>query len=180
MVTWLKVISLQVTKLKTSGIFCRYYYYNVVSYVHIHLVPYNFHCICSVGEKKLVIFEISWNFFDIFRSPFSMCCEEVGNGFFQNKIHTFGHFWNIFGFVSQIPAIRFWRHCTYRTLLWWRKTVENSFQSYGQFLRKTKKSKNGRFLVIFEQILAMFPRSQTYDFDAIVHAGAPLGVDWLC
>ena len=26
----------------------------------------------------------------------------------------------------------------------------------------------------------MFLKSQSYDFDVIAHAGAPLGVDWLC
>ena len=43
-----------------------------------------------------------------------------------------------------------------------------------------KKSKNGCFLAIFELILAMFLTSQPYDFDAFVHTGAPMGVEWLC
>ena len=37
----------------------------------------------------------------------------------------FDHFWVNFGYVSHIPAIRFWCHCTYRTLIWCRITVEN-------------------------------------------------------
>ena len=36
------------------------------------------------------------------------------------------------------------------------------------------------FLVIFGLILAMFLRSQSRDYDAIAHTGAPLGVEWLC
>ena len=35
-------------------------------------------------------------------------------------------------------------------------------------------------LVIFWLILAIFLRSQLFNFAAIVHAGAPLGVEWLC
>ena len=53
-------------------------------------------------------------------------------------------------------------------------TVEISFESYGQFLRK---SKNGCFLTIFGLILAMFLTFQSYDLDAFAHAGAPLGVE---
>ena len=52
-----------------------------------------------------------------------------------------------------------------------------SFESYEQFVRKSKKSKNGCFLAIFGLILAMFLTSQPYDFDAFAHAGAPLGVE---
>ena len=53
-----------------------------------------------------------------------------------------------------------------------------SFESYGHFLRKSKKkSKNDCFLAIFGLILAMFLTSQPYDFDAFAHAGAPLGVE---
>ena len=36
------------------------------------------------------------------------------------------------------------------------------------------------FLAIFGLNLAMFLTSQPYDFDAFAHAGAPLGVEWLC
>ena len=35
-------------------------------------------------------------------------------------------------------------------------TVTNYFESYGEFWRKSKKSKNDRFLVIFVLILAVF------------------------
>ena len=41
---------------------------------------------------------------------------------------------------------------------------------------KIEKSKNGRFLVIFGLILAIFLRSQSYNFDLIAHRGAPLSV----
>ena len=54
----------------------------------------------------------------------------------------------------------------------------------GSFVRivwsNFKKSKNGSFLAIFGRTFAMFLTSQSYDFDAIAHAGAPLGVEWLC
>ena len=47
-----------------------------------------------------------------------------------------------------------------------------SFESYEQFLRKSKKkSKNDCILAIFGLILAMFLTSQPYDFDAIAHIG---------
>ena len=46
-----------------------------------------------------------------------------------------------------------------------------------EYWRKSKKKQIGRFLVIVELILAFFLRSQSYDFDAIAHAGAPLGVE---
>ena len=36
---------------------------------------------------------------------------------------------------------------------------------------KNQKVENGSFLVIFGLILAMFPTSQPYDFDAIAHIG---------
>ena len=48
------------------------------------------------------------------------------------------------------------------------------------FWENRKKSKNDCFLAIFGLILAMFLISQPYDFDAFAHAGAPLGVEWLC
>ena len=47
------------------------------------------------------------------------------------------------------------------------------------FWENRKKSKIGRFLSIFGLILAMFLTSQSKDFDAFPHAGAPLGVEWL-
>ena len=46
-----------------------------------------------------------------------------------------------------------------------------SFESYEQFVRKSKKSKNDCFLAIFGLILAMFLTSQPYDFDVIAHIG---------
>ena len=49
-----------------------------------------------------------------------------------------------------------------------------------EYLRKSGKSRIGRFLVIFGVILAMFFTSQSYHFDAIAHTWAPLGVEWLC
>ena len=48
-----------------------------------------------------------------------------------------------------------------------------------RFWENRKKSKNGCFSAIFGLILAMFLTTQSYDFDAIAHAGAPLGVKWL-
>ena len=48
------------------------------------------------------------------------------------------------------------------------------------FWENWKKSKIGCFLVIFGLILAMFLTTQSYDFNAIAHAWAPLGVEWLC
>ena len=90
-VAWLKVISLQVTKLKTSGIFCRSYYYNVVSYVHIHLVPYNFHCIFSVGEK-MVIFEISRNFLTFSEVHSACAVKKSGTDLFKTNYTLLGIF----------------------------------------------------------------------------------------
>ena len=48
---------------------------------------------------------------------------------------------------------------------------EISFESFLQFLRKSKKSKNGCFLAIFEIILAIFFTSQLYEFNEIAHKG---------
>ena len=50
-------------------------------------------------------------------------------------------------------------------------------ESYGQFLRKSKKVEKWLFFGHFGLILAMFLTSQPYDFDAFAHAGAPLGVE---
>ena len=49
-------------------------------------------------------------------------------------------------------------------------TEEISFESYGQFLRKSKVEK-WLFLAIFGLILAMFLTSQSYEFDEIAHKG---------
>ena len=46
-----------------------------------------------------------------------------------------------------------------------------------EYLRKSKKSKIGRFLHLFGLILAMFLTSQLYDFDAIAHIGPYYGVE---
>ena len=47
-----------------------------------------------------------------------------------------------------------------------------SFESYRQFLRKSKKNlKNDCFLANFGLIWAMFLTSQPYDFDAIAQIG---------
>ena len=48
------------------------------------------------------------------------------------------------------------------------------------FWENRKKSENDCFSAIFGLILAMFLTTQSYNFDAIAHAGAPLGVEWLC
>ena len=56
-------------------------------------------------------------------------------------------------------------------------TAETLVRIVVEFLRKSKKkTKNGIFLAIFGLILAIFLTSQSYDFDAFAHAGAPLGV----
>ena len=57
-----------------------------------------------------------------------------------------------------------------------RLIVKIWFDTYGQFLRKSKKVQK-RFIGHFGLILAIFLRSQTYDF---VHAGAPSIVKRLC
>ena len=46
-----------------------------------------------------------------------------------------------------------------------------SFESYEQFVRKSKKSKNDCFLAIFGLNLAMFLTSQPYEFNEIAHKG---------
>ena len=46
-----------------------------------------------------------------------------------------------------------------------------SFESYEQFVRKSKKSKNDSFLAIFGLNLAMFLTSQAYEFNEIAHIG---------
>ena len=43
----------------------------------------------------------------------------------------------------------FFCHCTHITLIWCRMMVKNSLESYGQFFRKSKKSKNSHFSVLF-------------------------------
>ena len=43
---------------------------------------------------------------------------------------------------------------------------------------ENQKSPKKAFLAIFEPSLAMFLRSQTYDFDVTAHAMALLGVEW--
>ena len=46
-----------------------------------------------------------------------------------------------------------------------------SFESYEQFVRKSKKSKNDCFLAIFGLNLAMFLTSQPYEINEIAHKG---------
>ena len=46
-----------------------------------------------------------------------------------------------------------------------------SFESYEQFVRKSKKSKNDCFFAIFGLNLAMFLTSQPYEFNEIAHKG---------
>ena len=54
-------------------------------------------------------------------------------------------------------------------------TVENFVRTvYTVFEKAEKSPKLAVFSVIFGLILAMFLRFQSYDFDAIAHAGAPL------
>ena len=51
----------------------------------------------------------------------------------------FGHFWANFGYVSHIPAIRFWCHCTYGTLIWCRISVENFVRIVWTIFDKSEK-----------------------------------------
>ena len=52
-------------------------------------------------------------------------------------------------------------------------TVETFVRIVWRVFEKIEKS---RKMAIFELILAMFLTSQSYDFDASAHTGAPLGV----
>ena len=57
-------------------------------------------------------------------------------------------------------------------------TVKNFFRIIWTVFEKIeKKIEKYLFLAIFGLILAMFLTSQPYDFDAIAHAGTPLGVE---
>ena len=56
-------------------------------------------------------------------------------------------------------------------------TVENFVRIVSTVFEKIEKSKNGCFSAIFGLILAIFLTTQSYDFDAIAHTGAPLGVE---
>ena len=64
-----------------------------------------------------------------------------------------GHFWANFGYVSRIPAMRFWSHCTYRTLIWCRITVENFVRIVWTVFEKSKKVEKWLF---FGQFWANF------------------------
>ena len=46
-----------------------------------------------------------------------------------------------------------------------------SFESYEQFVKKSKKSKNDCFLAIFGLNVAMLLTSQPYEFNEIAHKG---------
>ena len=60
----------------------------------------------------------------------------------KNRKKTFfGHFWANFGYVSHIPAIRFGCHCTYRTLICCRITVENFVRIVWTVFEKIEKSR---------------------------------------
>ena len=55
-----------------------------------------------------------------------------------------------------------------------------SFESYEQFVRKPKKSKNDCFfLAIFGLTKAMFLTSQPFEFNETAHKGPKYGVKWL-
>ena len=77
-----------------------------------------------------------------------------------------GPFWDNFGYVSHMPAIRFWCRCTYKTLKWCRIS-RKKFRSnrIDRFWENRKKANFGHFGLI----LAMFLTFQQYDFDAIAH-----------
>ena len=55
-------------------------------------MPNNFHCIFSVGEKKLVIFKISWNFLT-FPEVHSACAvKKSGTDLFKTTYTLLGIF----------------------------------------------------------------------------------------
>ena len=56
-------------------------------------------------------------------------------------LHCFWPFWADFGYVSHIPAIRFWCHCIYRTLIWCRIPVENFVRIVWTVFEKFEKSR---------------------------------------
>ena len=57
-------------------------------------------------------------------------------------------------------------------------TVQNFVRSVWTVFAKIEKSRKFFvFLAIFGLILAMFLTSESYNFDAFAHAGAPLGVE---
>ena len=65
--------------------------------------------------------------------------------------------------------------------MWCRMTVKNFVRIVWTVFEKIeKKSKIGRVLPIFGPLSALFLRSQSCDFDAFAHTGAPLGVERLC
>ena len=55
-------------------------------------------------------------------------------------------------------------------------TVENLVRIVWTGFQKIEKSQKMAVLAIFGLILAMFLTFQSYDVDAFVHTGAPLGV----
>ena len=59
----------------------------------------------------------------------------------NQKMTFFGHFWANFGYVSHIPAILFGCHCTYRTLIRCRITVENFVRIVWTVFEKIEKSR---------------------------------------
>ena len=56
------------------------------------------------------------------------------------KRAVLGQLWANFGSVFQLPAIPFWCHCTYRTLIWCRMAVENFVWIVWTVFGKTEKS----------------------------------------
>ena len=96
--------------------------------------------------------------------------------FRENQKMSFLAIFGLILAVSHIPAIRFWCHCTYRTLIWCRMTVENFVRIVWTVFEKIEKS---RKMAVFGHFW-LFLTFQSYDFDAFEHAGAPLGVEWLC
>ena len=73
-----------------------------------------------------------------------MCGKGVGLGLFPSEVEKwpfFDHFWANFGYVSHIPAIRFWCHCTYRTLIWCTISVENFVRIVWTLFEKIEKSR---------------------------------------
>ena len=112
----------------------------------------SFIVLCS-DETFLVV----WDLVTTIRNQSRICGKGVGLGFFLfwlafvrivwtvceklEKWLFFGPFWAKFGCVSHILAIRFWCHCTYRTLIWCRITVDNFVWIVWTVFEKSEKSR---------------------------------------
>ena len=74
-------------------------------------------------------------------------------------------------------VMQFYCPCTKRTIICCKMTTNFHSNLLDSFLRNWKKSKNSCFWAKFGLIIASLLASQSYDFEATAHAGAPLGVE---